>query len=34
MEPTNQQRAIGQLIFWGELICRAPRFQGVASGLT
>ena len=34
MEPTNQQRRIGQLIWWGNLICRAPRFQGVMSGIT
>jgi len=34
MEPTNQQLQIGQLITWSQLVCRAPRFQGVASGLT
>ena len=34
MEPTNQQRAIGQIIFWGNLINRGPRFSGVASGLS
>lgn len=33
-EPTNQQRAIGQLALWGNLICRAPRMQGYANGLT
>lgn len=34
MEPTNQQRQIGQVISWGDVICRSPRLQGVASGLT
>lgn len=34
MEPTNQQRAIGQLITWGNLVCRSPRMNGVMSGLT
>ena len=34
MEPANQQAQIGQLITWGNLICRGPRFNGVASGLT
>lgn len=34
MEPTNQQRMIGQIVIWGNLICRSPRLQGVASGLT
>ena len=34
MEPTNQQKQIGQLISWCNLVCRAPRFQGVMSGIT
>jgi hypothetical protein len=34
LEPTNQQRMIGQLILWSNLCCRAPRLQGVASSLT
>ena len=34
MEPTNQQRSIAQMVVWGDLICRAPRMQGVISGLT
>ena len=34
MEPTNQQRQIGQMICWSNLICRSPRLQGVASGLS
>lgn len=34
MEPTNQQRSIAQIIMWGNLVCRAPRMQGVMSGLT
>jgi hypothetical protein len=34
MEPTNQQMQIGQMIAWLEPICRSPRLQGVASGLT
>ena len=34
MEQTNQQISIGQLIYWGALVCRGPRFQGVASGLS
>lgn len=33
-EPTNQQRMIGQIIWWGNLVCRSPRLQGVMSGLT
>jgi hypothetical protein len=33
-EPTNQQRMIGQLIVWGNLVCRSPRLQGYESGLT
>lgn len=33
-EPTNQQVAIGQLIDWSALVCRGPRYNGVASGLT
>ena len=32
--PPNQQMLIGQLIFWGALTCRGPRFQGVMSGLS
>ena len=34
LEPANQQRQIGQLITWGNPVCRGPRFQGVLSGLT
>jgi len=34
MEPTNQQRMIGQIITWGDLICRSPRLQGYSNGLT
>jgi hypothetical protein len=34
MEPTNQMLQIGQLVVWANMVCRAPRFQGVASGLT
>jgi hypothetical protein len=34
MEPTNQQRQIGQQIVWGNFVCRGPRFQGVMSGLS
>lgn len=34
MEPTNQQRQIGQVILWGNTICRSPRLQGVISGLS
>jgi hypothetical protein len=34
MEPTNQQKQIGQLIAWCNLVCRAPRFQFVMSGIT
>ena len=34
MEPTNQQMKIGQLIFWGNIVCRGPRFNGRATGLT
>ena len=34
MEPTNQQRMIGQVIWWGNLACRSPRLNGVASGLS
>ncbi len=34
MEPTNQQRMIGQLIHWCELVNRGPRFSGVMSGVT
>lgn len=34
MEPANQQRQVGQLIWWGSLVCRGPRFQGVMSGLS
>lgn len=34
MEPTNQQRMIGQIIVWGNLICKSPRLNGVMSGLT
>ena len=33
-EPVQQQNAIGQLIFWGQSICRGPRFQFAMSGLT
>ena len=34
MEPVQQQRMVGQLIFWSQLVCRGPRFQGVLSGLS
>ena len=34
LEPTNQQRQIGQLIIWSNLVCRSPRLQGVLSGLS
>ena len=34
LEPSNQQLAIGQMIVWQALVCRGPRFNGVASGLT
>jgi hypothetical protein len=34
MEPTAQQTAIGQLIFWGGLVCRGPRYNGVLGGIT
>ena len=34
MEPTNQQMSIGQLITWGNLVCRSPRMQGRMSGLS
>lgn len=34
MEPTNQQRMIGQVIWWGNLVCKSPRLNGVASGLS
>lgn len=34
MEPSNQQVQLGQLIVWCNLVCRGPRFQGVASGLS
>lgn len=34
MEPTNQQKMIGQIIVWGNLVCRSPRLQGVASSLS
>lgn len=34
MEPTNQQKQIGQLIAWCNLVCRGPRFQFVMTGLT
>ena len=34
MEPTNQQKMIGQVVVWCNPICRSPRLQGVASGLT
>ena len=34
LEPSNQQRAIGQIILWGNLVNRGPRFSGVASGLS
>ena len=34
MEPTNQHRQIGQQIVWSNLVCRAPRLQGVLSGLS
>lgn len=34
MEPAQQQRQIGQLIMWGNLVCRGPRFSGVQSGLS
>lgn len=33
-EPTSQQRAIGQIIAWLNLVCKSPRLQGVASGLS
>lgn len=34
MEPAQQQVQIGQLILWCALVCRGPRFNGVASGLS
>ena len=34
MEPTNQQRQIGQLLYWGNLVNRSPRLNGVLTGLT
>ena len=34
LEPTNQQRQVGQLITWGNLVNRAPRLNGVLTGLT
>ena len=34
MQPTSQQLEIGQIIVWGNLVCRSPRLQGVMSGLT
>lgn len=34
LEPTNQQRMIGQIVVWGNLICRSPRLQGVSTGIT
>lgn len=34
MEPTNQQRQIGQLLYWGNIVNRAPRLNGVLTGLT
>lgn len=34
MEPTNQQRMIGQIIWWGNVVCKAPRLQGVMAGLS
>lgn len=34
MEPTNQQKQIGQLIFWGNIVNRGPRYSGRATGLT
>jgi len=33
-EPTNQQRMIGQIVVWGNLVCKSPRLQGVMSSLT
>ena len=33
-EPTNQQMLVGQVIAWCNLVCRSPRLQGVASGLS
>ncbi len=34
MEQVNQQVQIGQLIFWGNLVCTAPRYQGKMTGVT
>lgn len=34
MQPVQQQREIGQLIFWSQLVCRGPRFNGVQSGVS
>lgn len=34
MEPTNQQRQIGQVIVWSNLVCRSSRLQGVLTGLS
>lgn len=34
MEQAAQQLQIGQLIVWGNLLCRAPRFQAVMSSIT
>jgi len=34
MEPATQQKKIGQLIWWGNAICRAPRFQGKQASVT
>lgn len=33
-EPTNQQRIINQLMFWGNLVCKSPRLQGVMDSLS
>lgn len=34
MEPTNQQRQIGQLLFWGNLVCVGPRYNGRTLNVT
>ena len=34
MEPAQQQRQIGQLIVWTNLVNRSPRLNGAASGLS
>jgi len=33
-EPINQDGQIGHILFWGDLICTNPRFQGVIRNVT